>query len=96
MNKPLNEDKALRQWMEENYGGLREDRSTASYALEFLKTERHNRAMHSARANLTMAVEQLDNVFDWVEKSFDEILRLEKENPGNTLKTMDLRGEKET
>lgn len=34
--------KELRDWMEKNVGGLREDRSTESYALEFLRTAHSN------------------------------------------------------
>jgi len=42
----------LRDWMIHNYGGLPDpDRSTASYALEFLKTEKANRELAYKRAD---------------------------------------------
>ncbi len=72
----MDDEKDLREWMQTTYGGLRDDRSTASYALEALKTERHNRMLHAAKANLTMAVEQLTQVHDWIARSLDDIRRL--------------------
>lgn len=42
--------KELREYMQETFGALRDDRSTASYALEFLKTERANLLMAQGRS----------------------------------------------
>lgn len=43
-----NDEKELREWMEENIGGIREDRSAAGYALEFLKTAKANTELRDA------------------------------------------------
>lgn len=50
----------LREWMERNIGGLRDDRSTESYALEFLKTDHANLALAHRRFLLT----------DWERQNF--------------------------
>ena len=79
MGTPEQDEKALRDYMETTSGGLRPDRSTASYALEFIKTARHNMQHYAAKADLTQAVQQLEMAKGWAERAFNELLRLEKE-----------------
>jgi hypothetical protein len=71
----------LREYMEGTQKSLRPDRSTASYALEFLKTERANYQYHAARSNMTQAVAQLEMARGWVERALTELLKLEKDKP---------------
>jgi hypothetical protein len=58
------DDKTLREWMATNVGGLREDRSTASYALEFLKTSKANAEMQHTEwlaGNIEERIEEVRN-----------------------------------
>jgi hypothetical protein len=80
MGTPEQDEKELREWMEATYKGLRPDRSTASYALESLKTERANREWHAAKANITQAVAQLEMARGWVERALTELLRVEEKH----------------
>jgi hypothetical protein len=75
----MDDEKELREWLDKTYPGLKPDRSAASHALELLKTERANREWHSAKANITQAVAQLEMARGWVERALNELLRLEKE-----------------
>jgi hypothetical protein len=53
----MTELEELRAYMQENYKGLRADRSTESYALEFLKTGDKNLALASSKVHLSILVD---------------------------------------
>lgn len=81
----MNDLDVLRAWMEETYTGLQEKRSTAAYALEFLKTERRNAELWASRALIKISLEDVKNYREWhneaATKSIhlaDKILELEK------------------
>jgi hypothetical protein len=76
----MDDEKELREWLDKTYPGLKPDRSTASHALELLKTERANCQWHSAKSNMTQAVAQLEMARGWVERALNELLRVEKDN----------------
>ena len=56
------DEKELREWMNANIRGLREDRSTASYALEFLKTSKANAEMNHAEWLTGNLVEKIEEI----------------------------------
>jgi hypothetical protein len=65
----IDDGKELREYMESEMRGLRPDRSTYSYALEFLKTERHNRRIAEARADVATALGNIKATFEMAERS---------------------------
>lgn len=69
------DEKELREWMELNIGGLRSDRSTASYALEFLKTAHSNIKKARACVSIALALEGLNGHISWLKEGIE---RLEK------------------
>lgn len=80
------DEETLRQWLDANYKGLHSDRSTASYALEFLKTERANLAMYRAKANIAMSIEYLNTLREFMADTMrwadEHIARLQQEKEG--------------
>ena len=81
----MSDEQELRTYMETEIGGLREDRSTCSYALEFLKTERANRELAQAKANLTAAagalvtyMEYLRSAESWCENALRGLMQAMK------------------
>jgi hypothetical protein len=69
----------LRDYLEKTFGGLREDRSTESYALEFLKTERANLLLSQKRANLTLAATSIAHCASWLKEIMPRAEKLAEE-----------------
>lgn len=67
---------ALRDWMEQTYKGLQPSRSTASHALEVLKTERANCNYYAAQSDITQAVAGMISSQKWAEHHADRVLKL--------------------
>ncbi len=75
-NTVSSEDQELRAWMQSQYGGLVDDRSTASYALEFLKTADSNLKLAQVRSNLALTCKEIERFVDYMEycrKWLDEL-----------------------
>lgn len=53
------DEKELREYLEQTFGGIMPYRTTASYALEFLKTSMANLKASQDRVNLGLAVDSL-------------------------------------
>ena len=54
-----NDEKKLREWMQANIGGLKDDRSAASYALEFLMTSKANAEINHAEWLMTLDANEI-------------------------------------
>ena len=67
------EQLTLRQWMQAEFGGLREDRSTESYALEFLRTAQANLKLAQEKARLAHAAGQLTYFAGWVRELLEKL-----------------------
>ena len=74
----LRELRELRDWMDKYIWGLRNDRSTASYALEFLKTGRRNLELCHSRTMLSIMLSDAREIFERVPKAQELCLELEK------------------
>ena len=74
----LRELRELRDWMDKYIWGLRDDRSTASYALEFLKTGRRNLELCHSRAMLSIMLSDARKIFERVPEAQSLCLELEK------------------
>jgi hypothetical protein len=77
---PDEDEIALRKWMEETFGTLRDDRSTASYALEFLKTGQANLLEEIRLVRIKMAVDGYSYWSEEVVKTAEALLGIAKGN----------------
>ena len=68
----------LRRWMDDNIRGLRDDRSTASYALEFLWTTHRNLRLASERNHLQIMLSDARKIVERIPDVQDKCLELEK------------------
>lgn len=68
----------LRAWMVKHIRGLRDDRSTASYALEFIKTQQHNLALLHARMSLQIMMSDCRKIAERIPEAASVALELEK------------------
>lgn len=76
------DEKALRDYLAENYGASAAERSVASVALELLKTEAANRRRHGDMADLISslqtAYQHLRESMEWAERVLARIEKLSK------------------
>ncbi len=69
----------LREWMQQTFGGLRDDRSDESYALEFLKTTKANLELAQKRCHLDICLTGLNDHLTWVKGLLERSELLAKE-----------------
>lgn len=66
-------EKELREYMQQKYGGLRDDRSTASYALEFLKTAEANHEQASKRVMAEIHLQGLEKQLKYIKAAIADL-----------------------
>lgn len=79
----MEDEKELRDYMQNEFRGLRSDRSTCSYALEFLRTSQSNLRMAHERIAITLAIDGLkrsleyfDGHRSWLDEAMSKLKKL--------------------